>query len=64
MVDKSSEFEPKNRKDLVAIIIRMNDLTKVASEFDKFKQKCISLMDEQLSARVDSVFEDYLRSII
>jgi hypothetical protein len=37
MVEKSLAFEPKNKRDFVAIIIRMNDVTKLATDFENFK---------------------------
>ena len=41
IVSTSLEFEPKNQKSLVELVIRLNDLTKIASEFSKFKDKVV-----------------------
>jgi hypothetical protein len=41
IVSTSLEFEPKNQKSLVELIIRLNDLTKIAAEFSKFKDKAM-----------------------
>jgi hypothetical protein len=38
IVSSSLEFEPLNPKALIELVIRLNDLTKVASEFTKFKE--------------------------
>lgn len=38
---------------MYSLIIRMNDLVKLASEFELFKKKCIKLFDERMSDRVD-----------
>ena len=64
IVQKSLNFEPKNKKDFMFIIIRLNDLTKIASEFEVFKQKCISLLDPSFSQRVEVVYDDYFRAFI
>jgi hypothetical protein len=64
MVEKSLEFEPKEKKELVALVIRMNDITKVAQDFESFKQKCLHVTDETMVQRADRVFDDYFRMII
>jgi hypothetical protein len=64
MVIQSVDFEPKHKKDMVARVIRINDLTKVATEFESFKQKVIEVMDPTFSAKIDSEFDEYLRKIL
>jgi hypothetical protein len=64
MVEKSLDFEPKNPKELVSLIIRINDLTKVANEYEKFKDSTIKLMGEQYQERVDNILDDYFRIIV
>jgi len=38
IVTSSLEFEPRNPKSLIELVIRLNDLIKIASEFTKFKE--------------------------
>lgn len=45
-------FESKNKKHLVARIIRINDFTKIANEFDSFKKKVMDAMDPDMSNKV------------
>ena len=38
-MEKSAIFEAKKRSDLIMMVIRLNDLTKIANSFDKFKTR-------------------------
>lgn len=44
IVEKSLNFEPKKKTELFALIIRMNDLTKVMHDFEKFKERSSKLV--------------------
>ena len=64
IVEKSVDFEPKNPRELVALLIRLNDLTKIANEFERFKESCCKLMGDAYQERVDNVLDDYFRQMI
>ncbi|CDW77151.1 UNKNOWN [Stylonychia lemnae] len=64
IVEKSLNFEPKKKSELMTLIIRMNDLTKVMNDFEKFKDRCVKVVGDQLRDRVENVFDDYFRELI
>lgn len=64
IVEKSLNFEPKKKSELVTLIIRMNDLTKVINDYEKFKERSIKLCGDNLLERVENVFDDYFRELI
>jgi CII-binding regulator of phage lambda lysogenization HflD len=47
----------KNSKTVVLLAIRLNDLTKVAQEFSKFKEHVIQIMGDLYADRVDNVMD-------
>eukprot|EP00347_Sterkiella_histriomuscorum_P001774 403370734 len=64
IVEKSLNFEPKKKSEMVTLLIRMNDLTKVINDYEKFKERSIKLCGDQLLERVENVFDDYFRELI
>jgi hypothetical protein len=46
IVQTSMEFEARNPKVLIELAIRLNDLSKVAQEFGKFKELAIKSIGE------------------
>ena len=47
VVDISLEkLEPRNSRELVSLVIRLNDLTKVVGEFTKFKDLAVTTIGE------------------
>ena len=61
IVSSSMEFEARNQKALIELVIRLNDLTKIASEFTKFKEQAITAIGETFAERVDNVLDDFFR---
>jgi len=41
-------FEPKKKPELISLIIRMNDLTKVMNDYEKFKERSVKLVGESI----------------
>ncbi len=46
------------------LIIRMNDLTKVMHDFEKFKERSVKLVGSVMQDRCENVFDDYFRELI
>lgn len=44
IIEKSLNFEPKKKSEMLMLIIRMNDLTKVMHDFEKFKERSVKLV--------------------
>jgi len=63
-VSSSLEFEARNPKALIELVIRLNDLTKVTSEFTKFKEQCITAIGETNAYNVDNVLDGFFRQLI
>ncbi len=64
IVTSSLEFEPRNPKSLIELVIRLNDLIKIASEFTKFKEQAVAAIGEIYTDRVDNVLDDFFRQLI
>ena len=60
-MSSSLEFEARNPKALIELVIRLNDLTKITSEFTKFKETCIKAIGETYADRVDNVLDEFFR---
>ena len=63
-VEKSAIFEAKKRSDLIMMVIRLNDLTKIANSFDKFKTRNLKVFGQENSERIDNFFDDYFRELV
>jgi hypothetical protein len=60
-VSNSLEFEARNPKALIELVIRLNDIIKIASEFTKFKELAINATGEVYKDRVDNILDDFFR---
>jgi hypothetical protein len=56
--------DPKNPRLLIVLAIRMNDITKVAGEFGKFKDLALQSVGQLYGERVDNLMDGYFRHII
>lgn len=61
LANESLSLDPKNKRNLVVLCIRLNDLTKVAQEFSKFKEHALQVVGEVYAERVDNVLDLYFR---
>lgn len=64
MMEKCSNVQVKQKTELIRLVIRMNDITKILNDFEKFQDKSVKLCGKELIDRVENVFDDKFREMV
>ena len=49
---------------MIALVIRLNDITVVAQDFSKFKDECVSKIGQSDTERFEGILDNYFKQLI